>query len=92
MRVRALLVLTLASIGAPALALEPQDTLRDWKTASGADRNLILKQLEASNGGGASRKDVLSCLDDAAGMAPHADLRIADVFTVCAKQSSEKSI
>lgn len=92
MRIHALLVLTLASLGAPALALEPQDTLRDWKTASGADRDRVLKQLDASGGGAASRKDVLSCLDDAAGMAPHADLRIADVFTACAKPSSEKAI
>jgi hypothetical protein len=92
MRVRALLVLTLASLGAPVLALEPQDTLRDWKMASGTDRDRVLKQLDASMGGSASRKDVLSCLDGAAGIAPHADLRIADIFKACAKQSSEKAI
>jgi hypothetical protein len=92
MPIRAVLVLMLASVATPAMALEPQDTLRDWKTASGADRDRVLKQLEDSLGGAAPRKDVLSCLNDAAGMTPHADLRVADVFTACAKQSSEKSI
>ncbi|KQP80376.1 hypothetical protein ASF60_22670 [Methylobacterium sp. Leaf113] len=88
---RSLLILMLATFVTPALALDPQDTLRDWNAASSADRNRLLKQLEKADGG-ASRKDVVSCLDDAAGMAPHADLRVADVFMACAKQSSEKSI
>ena len=92
MRIRAVLVSMLVSVATPALALEPQDTLRDWNAASSADKSRLLKQLNESGGGGASGKDVLSCLDDAAGMAPHADLRVADVFVACAKQSSEKSI
>ncbi len=59
MPIRAVLVLMLASVATPAMALEPQDTLRDWKTASGADRDRVLKQLEDSLGGAAPRKDVL---------------------------------
>lgn len=92
MPVFSLSMLILASFATPALALEPQDTLRDWNAASGADRDRLLKQLEGSSAGAASRKDVVSCLNDTAGMAPHADLRVADVFMACTKQTSKKSI
>jgi hypothetical protein len=92
MPICALLVLMLASVATPALALEPQDTLREWNAAAGMDRDSLLQRLEASSGGVASRKEVLSCLNDAAGMPPHAELRIADVFMACAKQTSENSI
>ena len=92
MPVRSLLILILASIATPALALQPQDTLRDWSAAQGADRDRLLQQLEKSSEGGAPRKDVLSCLNDAAGMSAHADLAIGEVFMACAKQTPEDSI
>ena len=90
--VRSLLVLMLASASAPALALQPQDTLRDWSAAPGADQDRLLKRLEESIGGGVLRKDVLSCLNDAAGMGAHADLRITDVFMACTKQTPGEAI
>jgi hypothetical protein len=86
------LIVMLASFATPVRALEPQDTLRDWNAASAADRDRLLKQLEKSSEGAASRKDVVSCLNDAAGMAPHADLRVAEVFMACTNQTSEDSI
>ncbi|TXM70430.1 hypothetical protein [Methylobacterium sp. WL120] len=92
MPVRSLLILMLASVATPALALQPQDTLRDWSAATGADRDRLLQQLEKSSEGGAPRKDVLSCLNDAAGMSAHADLAISDVFMACTKQKPEDSI
>lgn len=91
MPVRSLLILMLASIATPALALQPQDTLRDWSAAPGAERDRLLQQLEKS-GGGAPRKDALSCLNDAASMDAHADLAISDVFMACTKQTPEDSI
>ena len=92
MPVRSLLILILASIATPALALHPQDTLRDWSAATGADRDRLLQKLEKSSEGSAPRKDVLSCINDAAGMSAHADLAISDVFMACTKQKPEDSI
>ena len=92
MSVRYLLILMLVLIATPAFALQPQDTLRDWSAAPGADRERLLQQLEKSSEVGAPRKDVLSCLNNAAGMNAHADLAIGDVFRACAKQASEDSI
>ncbi|WP_157085589.1 hypothetical protein [Methylobacterium sp. Leaf99] len=92
MPVRYLLILILGSVAMPALALQPQDTLRDWRAATGADRDRLLQQLEKSSDGGAPRKDVLSCLDDAASMNAHADLTISEVFMACTKRTPEDSI
>lgn len=92
MPVRSLLILMLASLGTPALALQPQDTLRDWSAAPSVDRDRLLSQLDQSGGGGAPRKDVMSCLNDAAGLDAHADLAISDVFKACTKQTPENSI
>ena len=92
MPVRAFVILMLGSIATPAVALQPQDTLRDWSAATGADRDRLLQQLEKSSAIAAPRKDVLSCLNDAASMNAHADLAIGDVFRACAKQASENSI
>ncbi|TXM65998.1 hypothetical protein FV226_24160 [Methylobacterium sp. WL12] len=92
MPVRFLLILILASIATPALALQQQDTLRDWSAATGADRDRLLQQLEKSSEGSAPRKNVLSCINDAAGMSAHADLAISDVFMACTKQKPEDSI
>lgn len=92
MPVRSLLILILASVATPALALQPQDTLRDWSAATGADRDRLLQQLEKSSETGAPRKDVLSCLNDAAGMNAHADLAIGEVFMACTKQTPEHAI
>lgn len=92
MPVRAILILILTSVATPALALQPQDTLRDWSAAPGVDRDRLMQQLEKSGGGGASPKDVMSCLNAAAGMDAHADLSISDVFTACAKQTVKDSI
>ena len=87
-----LIILTLVSFATPVLALDPHDTLRDWNAASDADRDRLLKKLAESTDGAASRNDVVSCLNDAAGMAPHADLSVADVFMACTKQAMGKSI
>ncbi len=92
MPVRFLLILMLGLIATPVLALQPQDTLRDWSAATGADRERLLQQLEKSSEGGAPHKDVLSCLNDAAGMSAHANLAISDVFMACTKQAPEDSI
>lgn len=92
MPVRSILILILACVATPALALQPQDTLRDWRAALGADRDSLLQQMEKSDEGGARRKDVLTCLNDAAGMDAHADLAISDVFSACSKQTPEDSI
>lgn len=92
MPVRSPLFLILASVATPALALQPQDTLRDWRAAFGADRDRLLQQMEKPGEGGARRKDVLTCLNDAAGMDAHADLAISDVFSACTKQTTEDSI
>ena len=92
MPVRSLLILMLASVATPAWALQPQDTLRDWSASSGSDRDRLLQQIENSGGGRAPRKDVLSCLNDAAGMDAHADLTISSVFTACTKQKLKGSI
>lgn len=92
MRARSLLILMLASVATPALALTPQDSLRDWSAASGSDRDSLLQQMEKSGEGSAPRKNVLSCLNDAAGMDAHADLSISDVFMACTKQKPEDSI
>lgn len=91
MPVRSLLILMLASVATPALALQPQDTMRDWSAASGADRDRLLKQL-GSGAGIVSPKDVSSCINDAAGMDAHADLRITDVFGACTKQAPGERI
>ena len=92
MPVQALVILILASIATPALALQQQDSLRDWSAARGADRYRLLQQLEKSSEGGAPRKDVLSCINDAAGMNAHADLAISEVFIACTKQTPKDSI
>jgi hypothetical protein len=92
MPVRSFLLVMLASVATPALTLQPQDTLRDWTAASGSDRDSLLQQMEKSGGGGAPRKNVLSCLNDAAGMDAHADLAISDVFMACTKHKPEDSI
>ncbi|KQP58148.1 hypothetical protein [Methylobacterium sp. Leaf108] len=92
MLTRSLLILILGSIAAPALALQPRDTLRDWSAATGADRDRLLQQLEKSSEVGVPREDVLSCLNDAASMTAHADLAIHDVFRACTKQTLKDSI
>ncbi|WP_267359698.1 MULTISPECIES: hypothetical protein [unclassified Methylobacterium] len=92
MPVRSLVILILTSVATPALALQPQDTLRDWSAAPGVDRDRLMQQLEKSGGGGAPRKDVLSCLNAASGMDAHANLAISDVFTACTKQTLKDSI
>jgi hypothetical protein len=92
MPVRSVLIVILTAVATPALALQPQDTLRDWSAAPSVDRDRLLQQLEKSGGGDAPLKDVLSCLNDAAGMDAHANLAISDVFRACTKQTPKDSI
>ncbi|GJE40442.1 hypothetical protein [Methylobacterium persicinum] len=79
-------------MAAPALALDVGDTMRDWASASSADKDGLLRKLDAVNGGSASRDGVRSCLDDTSKAAGHSNLPIAEVAKACSDQVSRENI
>lgn len=84
-------VAVVASFGASqASALDRNDTMSVWLHASDADRSRLLDELLAHDRTvqKANPKAVAACLDAAAKIPGHGELRIGDVADACSEQSS----
>lgn len=92
MRFLPLAVLAVLTLATPALALSGGDTMQAWAGASSADKDTLLRKLDAVGGGDASRDRVRSCLDDTSRTAGHSSLSISDVAKACAEQAARENI
>ena len=84
--------LALVMLATPAFALSAGDTMQDWAGASSADKDALLRKLDAANGGESSRNQVRSCLDDTSKAAGHANLPISEVAKACSEQAARDNI
>ena len=83
-----LLLVLVASVLMPlsAVALEQDDPMSKWLGSSEHDRTRVLDELRAK--GGKLRQDsssVLACMNAAAEIAGHQDLRVGDVAEACSE-------
>lgn len=85
-------VLAVLVLATPAFALSAGDTMQAWAGASSADKDGLLRRLDAAGGGDASRDRVRSCLDDTSRTAGHSSLSISDVAKACAEQAARENI
>ncbi|WP_342109991.1 hypothetical protein [Methylobacterium sp. SI9] len=92
MRYRPAGALALVLLTTPAFALSAGDTMREWAGASAVDKDALLRKLDATGGGSASRAGVRSCLDDTAKAAGHANLPISEVAKACSEQAARDNI
>lgn len=76
----------------PALALGPQDNMGAWNSASSADKDRFLAQMQKSSDTSKTKDEVLSCLNDAGRMSAHSNLLILDVFKACSEQKAGEKI
>lgn len=88
--VLALLLVAAVSTSQRAEALERSDTMSEWRQSLNSDRSHLLDELRAKNRtlGQADRTRVMECMDAAASIAGHQELRIGDVAEACSEQTS----
>lgn len=83
MRTLLLLSALLVSCAAtPVLALDAEDTMQAWKSASDKERTELLEALLGKERAGSGK--VLRCMTDTSKTPGHADLPIGEVAKVCA--------
>lgn len=75
-----------------AFALNAGDSMQSWAGASSADKENLLRRLDAAGGGDARRDRVRSCLDDTSKTAGHGSLPISDVAKACSEQAARDTI
>ncbi len=92
MRILPVGLFTLALMATPALALSAGDSMQDWAAASTADKEALLRKLDAASGGDAARERVRSCLDDTSRTTGHASLPISEVAKACSEQAARENI
>jgi hypothetical protein len=85
-------VFVLVVMAAPASALDGGDTMQAWAGASSADKDNLLRKLDTSSGGNASRDRVRSCLDDTSKTSGHSNLPISEVAKACSEQAARENI
>ncbi|MCJ2069485.1 hypothetical protein MKK75_11900 [Methylobacterium sp. J-030] len=85
-------LIALAMTATPAFALNAGDSMQDWAGASSADKETLLRKLDAASGGDASRERVRSCLDDTSRATGHANLPISEVAKACSEQDARENI
>ena len=83
------MLLLIAAVLAPvsAVALDQDDAMSKWAESSEQDRSHLLDQLRAQGGKIAQtdRSSELACMNAAAAVPEHRDLRIGDIAAACAE-------
>ena len=85
-------VFALVIVTTPVFALNAGDTMQAWAGASSADKDNLLRKLDTSSGGNASRDRVRSCLDDTSKTSGHSNLPISEVAKACSEQAARENI
>jgi len=92
MRILSIGAFALIVLATPVFALDLGDTMQAWAGASPTDKDNLLRKLDTTSGGDASRDRMRSCLDDTSKAAGHSNLPISEVAKACVEQSARENI
>lgn len=89
----ALILMAVVLVPVSAIALEQSDTMGRWAESSEHDRLQVLDELRAKNARmrETDRFSTLACMNGAAEIPGHRDLRIGDVASACSEPSRPAS-
>lgn len=85
----AVVALSAIAVSDPSFALQANDTMASWRSASAEVKTQLITALMKRDGRDGGAGNVIRCLDAASGVPGHADLPIGEIVKACEKEAGE---